>query len=416
MARSLARVLKTEMSTDLPLKAMAQALRKKGRGRDTVLAHITPREAAKLKREGGSGTINPDTGLPEFDDGFDFGSFMVDTGGSNIGALPDTASIGPVDAGTYVSPPVYTPSFPYGTLSTGSDQGAIAANPYMASMVGQQFYDPSAAPGGADYPGYYGYTPPVSASDLAGLNNMQALARGDTAGAIAGMGGGAGGSEFSAGGQTIDQIAGPGGLGPAGPQNLAAQTPPADQQGFFGKALGQLTSDPLRALIAGGGLGLTGLNYLRAQNQAKQQAQAYQQAYQQAASQSQALAQPFIQQGGTQLAQALQGQLSAAQQQQLQAAQAATQQGIAGRGGVGAQQAERSLEDLRQRLLADQQTLALKLYGEGTPLLQSAIQAQLQGTIGSQNIQAQASQAAGQAASALLQSLAALYGYSGKSK
>ncbi len=37
-----------------------------GRGPDTMLAHITPSEARLLRRRGGSGTINPDTGLPEF--------------------------------------------------------------------------------------------------------------------------------------------------------------------------------------------------------------------------------------------------------------------------------------------------------------------------------------------------------------
>jgi hypothetical protein len=31
-----------------------------------MLAHITPTEAAMLKSMGGSGTINPMTGLPEF--------------------------------------------------------------------------------------------------------------------------------------------------------------------------------------------------------------------------------------------------------------------------------------------------------------------------------------------------------------
>ena len=40
--------------------------RKKGRHGDTVLAHINPLEAKMLKKAGGSGTINPDTGLPEF--------------------------------------------------------------------------------------------------------------------------------------------------------------------------------------------------------------------------------------------------------------------------------------------------------------------------------------------------------------
>jgi hypothetical protein len=37
-----------------------------GRNGDTMLAHITPQEAMMLQRMGGSGTINPYTGLPEF--------------------------------------------------------------------------------------------------------------------------------------------------------------------------------------------------------------------------------------------------------------------------------------------------------------------------------------------------------------
>ena len=48
------------------LKALAQELPKYGRGGDTIVAHINPEEAAMLKAMGGSGTINPATGLPEF--------------------------------------------------------------------------------------------------------------------------------------------------------------------------------------------------------------------------------------------------------------------------------------------------------------------------------------------------------------
>jgi hypothetical protein len=48
------------------LADMAQYLASKGRHGDTMLAHITPEEAQMLKRMGGSGTINPDTGLPEY--------------------------------------------------------------------------------------------------------------------------------------------------------------------------------------------------------------------------------------------------------------------------------------------------------------------------------------------------------------
>ena len=47
---------------------MAERVRRAGRGPDTMLAHITPKEAALLRAQGGSGTTNPMTGLPEFFD------------------------------------------------------------------------------------------------------------------------------------------------------------------------------------------------------------------------------------------------------------------------------------------------------------------------------------------------------------
>ena len=45
----LAALLRTDLSR------MAEEVRKAGRGKDTILAHITPREAALLKARGGSG-------------------------------------------------------------------------------------------------------------------------------------------------------------------------------------------------------------------------------------------------------------------------------------------------------------------------------------------------------------------------
>jgi hypothetical protein len=48
------------------LKSLAQELRSYGRNGDTILAHINPKEAGILKALGGSGTINPVTGLPEY--------------------------------------------------------------------------------------------------------------------------------------------------------------------------------------------------------------------------------------------------------------------------------------------------------------------------------------------------------------
>jgi len=66
----MSRTLNKSLGTDLV--ALAQVLRSKGRRGDSVLAHITPKEAALLKRRGGSGTINPNTGLPEF---FEYGEY-----------------------------------------------------------------------------------------------------------------------------------------------------------------------------------------------------------------------------------------------------------------------------------------------------------------------------------------------------
>jgi len=60
-------------------RELAELLRQMGRGQDTMLAHITPEEAEMLLQAGGSGTVNPETGLPEFqprgDYDFDLGSY-----------------------------------------------------------------------------------------------------------------------------------------------------------------------------------------------------------------------------------------------------------------------------------------------------------------------------------------------------
>jgi hypothetical protein len=48
------------------LKPIAAEMAKMGRNGDSMLAHITRSEARMLRRRGGSGTINPATGLPEF--------------------------------------------------------------------------------------------------------------------------------------------------------------------------------------------------------------------------------------------------------------------------------------------------------------------------------------------------------------
>ena len=48
------------------IRALARELPKYGRYGDSIVAHISPEEAGILKALGGSGTINPVPGLPEY--------------------------------------------------------------------------------------------------------------------------------------------------------------------------------------------------------------------------------------------------------------------------------------------------------------------------------------------------------------
>lgn len=62
---SLIANLSTKEKVDL-LKELYHDIAGKGQEGDTMLAHINPEEALLLKAHGGSGTINPYTGLPEY--------------------------------------------------------------------------------------------------------------------------------------------------------------------------------------------------------------------------------------------------------------------------------------------------------------------------------------------------------------
>lgn len=78
------------------LKQTAAELARAGRGNDTILAHINPWEAAVLKALGGSGKVNPETGILEFEDGDATGGDAGvggdgDTGDAGVG---DTSGVG----------------------------------------------------------------------------------------------------------------------------------------------------------------------------------------------------------------------------------------------------------------------------------------------------------------------------------
>ena len=72
---TLAKLLQVEMG----LPDMAKRLASAGRGKDTILAHINPKEMALLKKHGGSGKVNPSTGVMEFDDGVDYSNAPDET-------------------------------------------------------------------------------------------------------------------------------------------------------------------------------------------------------------------------------------------------------------------------------------------------------------------------------------------------
>jgi hypothetical protein len=69
--------LKMMFSGGGDIAELAEMIRRFGRGEDKILAHITPEEAAKLKEMGGSGTINPMTGLPEFQEEDEYGRLLA---------------------------------------------------------------------------------------------------------------------------------------------------------------------------------------------------------------------------------------------------------------------------------------------------------------------------------------------------
>jgi hypothetical protein len=105
---------------DLDFSVLAEMIRQQGRGRDKILAHITPQEAALLKKRGGRGSINPQTGLPEFEEEWSSGYDLpqMDTGM----AEPMSFDVGPGQTATeaYQQFTGYQPAvFPEFGLSSG---------------------------------------------------------------------------------------------------------------------------------------------------------------------------------------------------------------------------------------------------------------------------------------------------------
>jgi hypothetical protein len=90
------KMLGTVMMNATP-SSLDNVIASKGRGADSMIAHISPREAAILKALGGSGRVNPRTGFLEFDDsdsGGDSGSGNGADSGGGTGGQGDSDSEG----------------------------------------------------------------------------------------------------------------------------------------------------------------------------------------------------------------------------------------------------------------------------------------------------------------------------------
>ena len=311
--------LSKALGMDLP--ALAEMLRAKGRGKDSVLAHITPREAALLKKRGGSGTINPDTGLPEFDDGFDFGG-------------PTYQELGYTPSSEQAAAPVATPeqmqaggyNIPSASQPSAAPQAPVAS--YDPMQAGQEGFSYSGSPGQQISPTQTAYTP-----DRQGMSGADILA-------------------FQQGNYPV----------------TPTKTDPNAPKDFSEQLKAALTPGNLARLGLVAGLGAFGSGQARkagAQNVA-------------ATGEQQAIAAPYQQQGQQLIGQAQRGELSPQSQQAYQAAQAQINQGVANRGGVGQQQSANQLANIYNTLLNNQYTYGLQIAQIGDNISLGAIKTGLQ--------------------------------------
>lgn len=127
------------------IKQIAGLLQSYGNNGDTVLAHITPKEAQLLKDLGGAGTINPDTGLIEFGWGSFFSSALGSVGdllGGAADIVGDVVSGVGDTVGAFVKDPVdFTGNFIDNALANpvktaGSAALAYFGMPYISEFLG----------------------------------------------------------------------------------------------------------------------------------------------------------------------------------------------------------------------------------------------------------------------------------------
>ena len=321
----LAKILKTDVMADLDMKALAQVLRSQGRHGDTVLAHITPKEARKLKREGGSGSTNPATGLPEFfgEESYDFGA-----GYGGAESFGEAAAAMPADqaAQSYAAPDIQSVQYvtPGGNLIVAGGEGTPFAAPGYETLSAQ-----APAP----------LTTVETGAPAVRVPNAQ--------------------------------------LGLQTPESLMAALPgtPSEattgvaQPGYFerlGTSLQKQLEDPATLARLGLGLGVGGFGAFQQQRAAA--------GAKQAKRETAAIGAPYRAQGQELIEQARRGEMSPASMQAYEAMRAQIAQQTARQGGVGAAQGAAALERLRAQLIANQYNLGLNVANIGDRYLAGAIQ------------------------------------------
>ena len=325
----MSKALSKSLGTDLA--ALAQVLRSKGRRGDTVLAHITPKEAALLKRRGGSGSINPDTGLPEYFGEDDYSpmdftptyqpSFGDAGGGAPTGGDPEILPQGGFDMSQYAGQPAPTID------SSVTGEGGFA--PGAQAPATTPYADPST---------YYG-TPTTDAGgkDKGGFLDQISKYLTDPAN-LAKLGLLGGGALFGAKqGQTAAQ------QGQAAAGQIAAMAPAVQDRSAAAQQ--QLQQIAANARTTGA----------------------------QAATDLSALGAPARDLGTGMISGAVSGNLTPANQAALAALKARAEQDISKRGGVGAMQAGVAEESAQAQLAQQQLQQGLATYQQGAAYQQQAI-------------------------------------------
>lgn len=324
MTKKLARLLRADIQETSDLRSIAKMLADRGRGGDTLLAHITPKEVNLLKEAGGAGTVNPDTGLLEFYD--------------------------------------WTGS---GGVVSGYDGGGYTAG-------GDSYYDslPAATPGvyvkdaSSDY--YYPEAPTAPPIDYASQSG---------AGSVFDVPVVAPAAARTYANEPVEQ-------GFVGSDALAAGISPMPQPPASDSLLKKYVGDPLKDLKTTTGLdikdllriGGAGAGALIGRQQSKKAAEQVQQATQEQKN----LGAPYQKTGQELQRAAMSGELTPQGAQSLQAARAQLAQGAESRGGVGVAQAQAQIEALRQNLLQNQYNLGLQVSQIGDNIALGAIRTGMQ--------------------------------------